>query len=127
MAIIKRPIPQRLQPRTAWKAAFDVSTAALFQISVPTLMMKSAWTNLLRATVHPTRPPTIDETDQPGSSENSDDTDSGGADAIATAEDGQNTLSQETSGCQANNQNGSLLTLLIFLFLSLPKQARRPL
>ena len=47
---------QRLQPRTAWKAAFDVSTAALLQISAPTLMMKSASTNLLRATVHPTRP-----------------------------------------------------------------------
>ena len=39
--------------------------------------------------------PTTDETDQPGSSENSDDTDSGGADAIATTENGQNTLSQE--------------------------------
>ena len=70
--------------------------------------------------------PTADETDQPGSTENADDADSGGADAIASTEDGQNTLSQETSGCQANNQNGSLLTLLIFLFLSLPKQVRRP-
>ena len=59
--------------------------------------------------------PTIDETDQPGSSENSDDTASGGADAIANREWAKHAVARDPLVVRQTTRTCLLLTLLIFL------------
>jgi len=65
---------------------------------------------------------TSDDTDNPDAADG--DTTSASNDDATTPDEGQSSPSPERSGCQANNQNGSLLVLLIFLFLSLPRHTR---
>ena len=115
--ITKLPVPQRLHPRSAWKAAFDVDgTLVPGQCPDPDdeidIDESSEGDSSSDATGSIDGTETDDTSAQDAGSEQTtpqlpmkrtsqvalriaDDADSGGADAIAITEDGQNTLSQE--------------------------------
>ena len=67
---------------------------------------------------------TTDPTDDVDGTDDPNESASESADTPATTADETTSPSQESAGCQANNQSGSLLVLILLLFLSLPRNAR---